>query len=343
MNEQLRDMPAGGVGTLPALSGKRDAQMSRIPAVEVHHLQKVYGRLIAVEDVSLTMYRGEAFGFLGPNGAGKSTVVKILTGLVMPTSGTVSVLGHPVSHLESRRRVGYLPELPNFHSWLRASEFLAFHGRLYGLHGADLRKRCAEVLELVGLNGRERQKLGTFSKGMLQRIGLAQALLNRPDLLILDEPSSGLDPVGQRDMREMVQRLKHEGMSIFLNSHQLADVEVICDRVAIINRGKLLKVGPPDSLFDEPVTLEVRVSEVSEELLRKLGTVALAVQRDEHDPRTLLIEVQDDEQSADVAATIHASGARLYTLAPRRRSLEHLFLRTIDTLDPSDDGTKRGM
>ena len=335
MSEQRIDVTkttkvAGKVGIFPALSAEQRTQVSRLPAVEIKGLYKLYGRLVAVEDVSLTMYRGEAFGFLGPNGAGKSTVVKILTGLVMPTSGLVRVLGHPVSHVASRRRIGYLPELPNFHSWLRASEFLAFHGRLYGLHGTELRKRCAEVLELVGLAGRERQKLGTFSKGMLQRIGLAQAILNRPDLLILDEPSSGLDPVGQRDMREMVLRLKHEGMSIFLNSHQLADVEVICDRVAIINRGKLLKVGPPASLFDEPITLDVRVSDVSEELLRKLGTIALAVQRDEADSHKLLVEVQDDEQTADVAATIHACSARLYTLMPRRRSLEQLFLRTID-------------
>ncbi len=335
MSEQQNDSTrltksAGGVGTLATFSPEQHTQASRLPAVEIQHLYKLYGRLVAVEDVSLTMHRGEAFGFLGPNGAGKSTVVKILTGLVRPTSGAVRVLGHPVSHLESRRRVGYLPELPNFHRWLRGEEFLAFHGRLYGMHGVELRKRCAEVLELVGLAGREQQKLGTFSKGMLQRIGLAQALLNRPDLLILDEPSSGLDPVGQRDMREMVLRLKQEGMSIFLNSHQLADVEVICDRVAIIHRGKLLKVGPPSSLFDEPITLDVRVNEVSEELLRRLGTVALAVQRDPLDIHTLLVEVQDDEQTANVAATIHACGARLYTLMPRRRSLEQLFLRTID-------------
>lgn len=332
MSEQQIDATkvVGKVGILPALSVEQRSQTSRLPAVEIQGLYKLYGRLVAVEDVSLTMHRGEAFGFLGPNGAGKSTVVKILTGLVMPTSGMVRVLGHPVSHLESRRRIGYLPELPNFHRWLRASEFLAFHGRLYGLHGSELRKRCAEVLELVGLAGRERQKLGTFSKGMLQRIGLAQAILNRPDLLILDEPSSGLDPVGQRDMREMVLRLKHEGMGIFLNSHQLADVEVICDRVAIINRGMLLKVGPPASLFDEPITLDVRVSDVTEELLRKLGTIALAVQRDEADPHKLLVEVQDDEQTADVAAAILACGVRLYTLMPRRRSLEQLFLRTID-------------
>jgi ABC-2 type transport system ATP-binding protein len=301
-----------------------------VPAIEVEDLRKVYRRLVAVENVSFVMYRGEAFGFLGPNGAGKSTVVKILTGLVAPTQGIVRVLGEPVSHRETRRRVGYLPELPTFHRWLQAGEFLEFHGQLYGLHGAFLRKRCQEVLALVGLDGREKQKLGTFSKGMMQRIGLAQALLNSPDLLLLDELVSGLDPVGQRDMRDLLRQLKSEGMSIFLNSHQLADVEALCDRVAIIDHGRILKVGPPQSLFDEPLTLEVHVSCVSKELLHRLGSVSLAVRQQENDPCKLLVEVQNEEDAADVADIVHACGERLYALAPQRRSLEELFLHTID-------------
>ncbi|TMB89814.1 MAG: ABC transporter ATP-binding protein, partial [Chloroflexi bacterium] len=142
-----------------------------VPAIEVEGLRKVYKRLVAVDNVSFVMNRGEAFGFLGPNGAGKSTVVKILTGLVAPTQGVVRVLGQPITHRETRRRIGYLPELPTFHRWLQAGEFLEFHGRLYGLRGALLEKRCREVLALVGLAGREKQRLGTFSKGMMQRIG----------------------------------------------------------------------------------------------------------------------------------------------------------------------------
>lgn len=301
-----------------------------VPAIEVEGLRKVYKRLVAVDNVSFVMYRGEAFGFLGPNGAGKSTVVKILTGLVAPTLGVVRVLSQPVSHLETRRRVGYLPELPTFHRWLQAGEFLEFHGRLYGMRGASPRKRCREVLALVGLDGREKQRLGTFSKGMMQRIGLAQALLNQPDLLLLDELVSGLDPVGQRDMRDLLRQLKSEGMSIFLNSHQLADVEALCDRVAIIDHGRILKVGPPQSLFDEPLTLEVHVSCVSKELLHQLGAVSLAVRQQENDPCKLLIEVQNEEDAADIADVVHACGARLYALAPQRRSLEQLFLHTID-------------
>ncbi|GAC1566711.1 MAG: ABC transporter ATP-binding protein [Ktedonobacteraceae bacterium] len=308
-------------------------QKGQRPVIEVEGLRKVYRHIVAVDDVSFVMYHGEAFGFLGPNGAGKSTVVKILTGLVAPTQGTARLLGHPVNHRESRKRIGYLPELPTFHRWLQAGEFLEFHGRLYGLRGALLEKRCKEVLAIVGLSGKEHQKLGTFSKGMMQRIGLAQAILNRPDLVLLDELVSGLDPVGQRDMRDLLRKLKSEGMSIFLNSHQLADVEALCDRVAIINQGRILKVGAPHSLFDEPLTVEVRVDAVNAQLLHRLGSVALAVRQDAEKPCErccLLVEVQNDEATADVAAVIHECGARLYSLAPHQRSLEQLFLRTID-------------
>ena len=322
---------SGGIGTISSRDWEHHDIQRGVPAVHVEHLSKAYGRLVAVNNISFAMHRGEAFGFLGPNGAGKSTIVKILTGLVAPSEGTVQVLGYPVRHLGSRRHVGYLPELPNFHRWLRAQEFLQFHGRLYGLRGAPLRKRCTELLDLVGLGGCERQKLGTFSKGMLQRIGLAQALLNHPELLILDEPTSGLDPLGQRDMRNLILRLKTEGISIFLNSHQLGDVELICDRVAIIHHGQLLKVGPPATLFDEPLVLEVRVNTVSVDLLSRVGAASLAVQRDEVDPLRLLVEVQNDEQAADVASAVHASGVRLFSLQPRRRTLEQLFLRTIES------------
>lgn len=198
------------------------------------------------------------------------------------------------------------------------------------MRGPALAKRCREALALVGLDGREKQRLGTFSKGMMQRIGLAQAILNRPDLLLLDELVSGLDPVGQRDMRDLLRQLKAEGMSIFLNSHQLADVEALCDRVAIINEGRILKVGAPQALFDEYPVFEVRVNPISKELLHRLGAIALAVRQDEDDPCLLYIEVHGDEQAADIAEVVHACGSRLYGLAPHDRSLEQLFLRTID-------------
>ena len=305
---------------------------SRLPAVEIQGLRKVYGHIIAVDDISLATYRGEAFGFLGPNGAGKSTVVKILTGLVTPTKGSVRVLGQPINHVQSRKRVGYLPEFPSFHRWFKAREFLEFHGRLFGLSGTNLEKRIMEVLEMVGLSGRESQKLGTFSKGMLQRIGLAQAIIHKPELVILDELVSGLDPVGQRDMRDLLRELKTEGTSIFLNSHLLADVEAICDRVAIINQGCILKVGAPADLFDKKKILEVRVDQVSDEMLKRFQAVALDIQYAEDKPDTLMVEIARDEQSAEIADIVHACGARLYTLAPRHLSLEQIFFQTIDAL-----------
>jgi len=305
---------------------------TRSPAVEIQGLRKIYGHIIAVDDISLVTYRGEAFGFLGPNGAGKSTVVKILTGLVAPTKGTVRVLGQPINQVESRKQVGYLPEFPSFHRWFKAREFLEFHGRLFGLHGAYLEKRIMEVLQMVGLSGRENQKLGTFSKGMLQRIGLAQAIIHKPELVILDELVSGLDPVGQRDMRDLLRELKVEGTSIFLNSHLLADVEAICDRVAIINQGRILKVGAPAELFDKKKVLEVHVDHISEDLLQRLHEVALDIQHEEDKPDTLMIEIGRDEQAADIADIVHACGARLYKLAPRHLSLEQIFFQTIDAL-----------
>jgi ABC-2 type transport system ATP-binding protein len=300
------------------------------PVIEVEELVKRYRQVLAVDHLSFVTYRGEAFGFLGPNGAGKSTVVKILTGLVRPTAGRVRLLGRPLGDREVRRRIGYLPELPTFHRWLTAEEFLAFHGRLYGLEGTALRARSREVLELVGLAGRARQRLGTFSKGMLQRIGLAQALLNQPELLILDELSAGLDPVGQRDLRSLLLDLKAGGLSIFINSHQLADVEAICDRVGIINLGRLLKLGAPQELFEEPLLFEVRVAPVSAELLARLQSLVLSLERDDYDANRLVLRLRSEEQAAEVAAAVHACGARLYRLAPHRRSLEQLFLRTID-------------
>src|SRR2546421_2811813 len=291
------------------------SKASRPTAVEIQGLRKVYRQIIAVDDISLVTYRGEAFGFLGPNGAGKSTVVKILTGLVAPTKGTVRVLGQPINHVQSRKQVGYLPEFPSFHRWFKARDFLEFHGRLYGLRSTLLEKRIMEVLEMVGLAGRENQKLGTFSKGMLQRIGLAQAIIHKPDLVILDELVSGLDPVGQRDMRELLRELKSEGTSIFLNSHLLADVEAVCDRVAIINQGRILKVGAPSDLFDKKKVLEVRVDHVSEELLKRLHAVALDIQHEEDNPNNILIEIARDEEAADIADIAYACGTRLYTLA----------------------------
>ena len=199
--------------------------MSVAPAIQTHQLSKVFGEHAAVKSLTLQVEQGEVFGFLGPNGAGKTTSVKMLLGLIAPTSGTASLLGSPLRHRTTLARVGFLPEHFRFQEWLTAREFLELHGQLYHMEQRDLKARIGELLERVGLTHFAGQQLKTFSKGMLQRIGLAQALLNRPALVFLDEPTSGLDPVGRRLVRELIHELRGQGTCVFLNSHFLSEVE----------------------------------------------------------------------------------------------------------------------
>ncbi len=215
-----------------------------------------------LDDVSFEVRRGEIFGFLGPNGAGKSTTIKIVLGIIHADSGEARLLGEPVGSREAKRRIGFLPENPYFYDYLTATQFLQFHGELSGLSGAFLNRRIAEVLALVGMRGTEEMKLRSFSKGMLQRIGLAQAILHDPDLVILDEPMTGLDPLGRKEVRDLMLSLKAAGKTVFFSTHILADVEAICDRVAIMNLGKLLSCGslrelvPLDTQYAELLWVE---------------------------------------------------------------------------------------
>jgi ABC-2 type transport system ATP-binding protein len=189
---------------------------------------------VAVADLTLLVGRGEVFGFLGPNGAGKTTSVKMLLGLTNPTAGSATLLGHPLGDRQARAKIGFLPEHFRFHEWLKAAEFLDLHGRLYGMSRAGRAAVIPDLLELVGLGHRAETKLSAFSKGMLQRIGLAQAMLNDPELVFLDEPTSGLDPLGRRLVRDIINGLRSEGTTVFLNSHLLSEIELTCDRVAFI-------------------------------------------------------------------------------------------------------------
>lgn len=188
--------------------------------------------------LDLTVQPGEVFGFLGPNGAGKTTTVKILLGLVAPTSGSSHLLGRPSGNAEARRRVGYLPENFRFHDWLTGYQLLDFHARLAGVEAAERRARIPRVLDMVGLGGRGNDRIRGYSKGMTQRIGLAQAIIHEPDLVLLDEPTSALDPVGRREVRDLIRSLRARGMTVFLNSHLLSEVEMVCDRVAIVEIGR---------------------------------------------------------------------------------------------------------
>ena len=222
---------------------------SAAPAVSTEALRKVYKGRAVVQGLTLNVGPGGVFGFLGPNGAGKSTTVKMLLGLVMPTSGRVSVLGGSPQNPEVRRQLGFLPEQFRFQTWMTAQEFLHFHGRLAGVKVGELRARIPQVLEQVGLGGRGGETLSSYSKGMLQRAGLAQAILARPRLVFLDEPTSALDPIGRVEVREIIAGLKGEGVAVFLNSHLLSEVEQVCDHVAGVKNGEGLRQGTLDEAW----------------------------------------------------------------------------------------------
>jgi ABC-2 type transport system ATP-binding protein len=287
------------------------------PAIETNGLRKVYGRFVAVDHLTLTVPRGEVFGYLGPNGAGKTTSVKMLLGLVTPTAGT----------LAARARIGFLPEQFRFHEWMKATEFLDFHGELYGMPTARRRRRIDEVLMLVGLTGRGHDRLRTFSKGMLQRIGLAQAILNEPELVFLDEPTSALDPLGRRDVRDIIRTLKAQGMTVFLNSHLLSEVEMVCDRVAFVHHGRVARLGRLAELLHEAVTLEVTVGAYGPALVSELGRHCQVIAT-EVGQLTLLVESQ-----ATIPAIVDqlvAAGVPIFGVVPRRRSLEDLFIDIVE-------------
>lgn len=299
--------------------------------IEATALRKQYGSLIAVNDLDLQVKEGEVFGFLGPNGAGKTTTVKMLLGLVRPTSGEARVLCCAPGAPEAMRQVGFLPEHFRFPPWLTAQNFLDMHGQLYGLSAAERRERIPPILDRVGLGGRGRSKLGEYSKGMQQRVGLAQALLNRPSLVFLDEPTSGLDPVGRYEVREIIRDLRSQGVTVFLNSHYLSEVEVTCDRVAIVKGGRLVRVGTLDELTSGASEIEIRVAGLTEALLTGLGQWGKVATTDEPQDGMWRVHLQvpDEKLLPQVASYLVNGGAQLFGLAPQRLSLEELFMRVM--------------
>src|SRR3989304_2296022 len=240
-------------------------------AVETHNLRKEFGDNVAVRGLTLEVQQGEVFGFLGPHGAGKATSLKMLLALVAPTSGNAKLLGTPIGDRAARARVGFLPEHFRFHDWLTAAEFLRLHGQLYGMTADRLMQRIPELLELVGLTQFRDKQLRTFSKGMLQRIGLAQALLNDPALVFLDEPTSGLDPVGRRLVRDIIRDLRARGTTVFLNSHLLSEVEITCDRVAFIKHGEVIRASELQTLVDGETSVVIRASGLAPEIVAGLS------------------------------------------------------------------------
>jgi ABC-2 type transport system ATP-binding protein len=291
--------------------------------IETRELRKVFGSQVAVGGLSLTVPRGEIFGFLGPNGAGKSTSVKMLLGLVRPTAGRALVLGCPPEDPEVRREVGFLPEDFRFYDWLTARELLELHGRLCGMSASRLRRRVPEVLELVGLTPHRERRLKGFSKGMLQRIGLAQAIIHEPQVVFLDEPTSGLDPMGRRMVRDILRAERERGATVFLNSHFLSEVEVTCDRAAFIKHGEVVAEHELGSETPSDVRVSVRARHLGEEVVSGLGRWARDVRPT---PEGLSLAVPSEEVLPDVVRHLAAAGADVYGLARQKTSLEELFV-----------------
>jgi len=297
-------------------------------AIETQALRKEFGRKVAVADLSLQVPRGEIFGFLGPNGAGKTTSVKMLLGLIAPTAGAATLLGRPLSDRQVRARVGFLPEHFRFHEWLTAEEFMDLHGKLYGMDPAGRAAVIPDLLELVGLSAQADTKLAAFSKGMLQRIGLAQALLNSPELVFLDEPTSGLDPMGRRLVRNIIAGLREEGTAVFLNSHLLSEIEMTCDRVAFIREGTVLRVAPLAELQAETVIVELRVGQPTPALVDELARFGTDVRLEKQSGR-ITITLPEEAALPQMAAYLVAQGHELYELSPQRLSLEERFMQIV--------------
>lgn len=296
--------------------------------IETHNLRKQFGDKVAVEDLSLTVEQGEVFGFLGPNGAGKTTSIKMLLGLVLPTSGKAMLLGKPLGDPAARAKVGFLPEHFRFHEWLTAREFLHLHADLYGMPRREAKARVDYLLELVGLNSAANRRIQTFSKGMQQRVGLAQALLNHPLLVILDEPTSGLDPVGRRMVRDIIQQIKAEGTTVFLNSHLLSEIEVTCDRVAFIRQGKVIHVSSLHALSEEELTVSVRVRNLSESAYAGLTEFGRDIRRDgDH----FTITVAGESALPPLSQYLISHNGELYALTPQQLSLEERFIQIVGT------------
>jgi len=301
--------------------------------IQVEGLAKTYltpftrRRSEALRGVSFEVKRGEIFGFLGPNGAGKTTTIRCLMGLIKASSGTAKILGQPVPSRAARARVGFLPEQPYFYDYLTVAELLDLTGRLFGLDAATRRKRADELITKVGLDRARGQSLKKYSKGMLQRAGLAQALINDPDVLVFDEPSSGLDPIGRKEVRDLMLELHEAGKTVFFSSHILSDIETICDRVAIVIRGKLVEIGAPRELAGRTLLATDVTFRIDDPRGAAAEEIAARGDRVRRGDQELTVSLEADADVDEVLAFARARGAKTIAVAPRHDSLEDLFLR----------------
>jgi len=301
--------------------------------IEITNLTKDYEvgffrkrKVRALDSLSLSIDGGQIFGFLGANGAGKTTTLKLLMRLIFPTMGSARILGHDIQDVRMHQRIGYLPENPYFYDYLTAREFLDYCAQIFGFPAAVRKKRAADLLARVKLDEKRWDtQLRKFSKGMLQRVGLAQSLVNDPEIVFLDEPMSGLDPVGRREVRDLIAAMRDEGKTVFMCSHILSDIEVLCDRVAILKKGKLAQVGYLDELrrkTEGPNRMEVMATGTDADALRKhLPGAEIAPT-----PRGLRIEIASEDEIEKVIAALRQAGGKVVSIQPVKQSLEELFL-----------------
>ena len=304
-----------------------------MPVIEITNLTKDYEvgfwrkrKVRALDGLSLSIEGGQIFGFLGANGAGKTTTLKLLMRLIFPTTGNAQILGHDIQDISMHQRIGYLPENPYFYDYLTAREFLDYSAQIFDLSSVVRKKRAADLLSRVKLDEKSWDtQLRKFSKGMLQRVGLAQSLVNDPEIVFLDEPMSGLDPVGRREVRDLIAALRNEGKTVFMCSHILSDIEVLCDQVAILKKGRLAQVGYLDELrrkTEDPNRMEIMATGTDANSLRKhLPNLEIA-----RTPRGLRIEIGSENEIEDVLGALRQVGGKIISIQPVNQSLEELFL-----------------
>jgi ABC-2 type transport system ATP-binding protein len=308
------------------------------PVIVTDGLRKTYGAVEALKGVSLSVNRGEIFGLLGQNGAGKSTLIKILLGIVRKTDGQATLLGEPAGRSDIRKRVGYLPEDHQFPQYHTAASLLHFYGQLYGMNRTERNRRIPDVLETVGILKRKDYKLRTFSKGMKQRLGIAQAIFHNPDVIFLDEPTDGVDPVGRKELRHLFEKLRDEGKTVFVNSHLLGEVELMCDRVGILQRGDMVQLGTVAALTQQDGRYVVGLAEgqtIPEDEMAKLGL------RCEKFENRWEVFVSGNADIDRVVQMLVARGLKLRHLVAKKQSLEDVFVEMVDQADPGVDDRKK--
>ena len=306
-----------------------------MPALATHELTKDFAvgfwrkrPYRALDQLTLDVEAGEVFGFLGPNGAGKTTTLKLLMQLVYPTSGTAELLGKPAGDLAVKRRIGFLPENPYFYDHLTAEELLEYFAALFGYRGVERRRRANRLLDEMGVGAERRLQLRKFSKGMLQRVGIAQALINEPELIIFDEPMSGLDPLGRRDVRALILKLRDQGRTVFFSSYVLSDAEALCSRVAILAKGRLVTAGRlTDMLAFQVHGWELVISHVSDAVVRVLETAGRRLVRLSEGRYT--VELPLDSPPDRLISEVSAAGARLVSVNPIHQTLEEFFVQQV--------------